>query len=111
MSLYKLVWPKLLPTTHTINYSLFALSLPPEVHNSTLLHGSQRSYGLKTITIGTATRIEVKQHLNRPDPILYRKVILVVGKKHVARSMRIDYTLLKMGSYSSTTMCQYWDNF
>ncbi len=51
---------------------------------------SQRSYGLKTTTIGTATRIEVKRHSSCPDLILYIKVILVVGKRSAARSARID---------------------
>ncbi len=81
------------------DYILFALTLPPEVHNDTLFYDRQRSYGLKTTTIGTATRIEVRRHLNRPDLIVYGKVILVVGKGQAERSTRIDYSI--PGDYSA----------
>ncbi len=72
-----------LPTRVQINliaktYCLFTLTLLLTLHNNTLLYGGQRSYGLKTTTAGTATRIEVKRHSNRPDPVLYSKVILYV---------------------------------
>ncbi len=53
--------------------------LPLTLHNITLLYGGQRSYELKTTTAGTAMRIKVKRHPNRPDPVLCSKVIFVVG--------------------------------
>ncbi len=91
--------PQALPTPlHDMSYievtlmpncNLFVLSLPPEVCNIKLFYGSQRFYGVKTTTVGTATRIKVKRHSNHPDLMLYGKVILavvVVAKKQVARS-------------------------
>ncbi len=31
-------------------------------------------------------------------------------RQNVRIKLLLWYTLLKMGSYSSTTVCQYWDN-
>ncbi len=92
------MWLGVLVTNYM--YCLFALPLPLTLHNITLLYGGQKSYGLKTTTAGTATRIEVKRHSNRPDPILYSKVIVVVGKRSAARSTWIDNNIAPFRSVS-----------
>ncbi len=85
--------------------SIFALTYPSELHDNTVFHGSQMSYGLKTTTIETATRIEVKRHSHRPDPILYGKVILVASKKNRAARSRIDYSEIVL---LATSTCGAW---
>ncbi len=35
---------------------------------------------------------------------------VIMPAAHSFSTIESIYTLLKMGSYSSTTMCQYWDN-
>ncbi len=64
-----------------LHYSLLALTFDLATGSAQLFFGSQKLYGLKTTTVGTAMRIEAKRHFNRPNPTLYDKVIFAVGKK------------------------------
>ncbi len=36
--------------------------------------------------------------------------LVIIKIQHTSANVALNSTLLKMGSYSSTTMCQYWDN-